>query len=71
VTRATDDKGNVLSEHDIQPGRSPLSAEYKYLEFDGSGNWTKRNVKSASQNFDGAFLAGGEQIETRTIEYYP
>ena len=40
--------------------------EYEYLEFDGHGNWTRRNVKYQDVMIDYNY----EHEETRTIEYY-
>lgn len=70
ITRATDEKGNILTESDTSANQSALYTEYKYLEFDKNGNWTTRAAKLRVKNFDGS-VKEYNTLTSRTIEYYP
>ena len=66
-----DDKGNEIEMLVFSPGEGSASwkENYKNLEFDSKGNWTKR-IMSRSYNEDGKYLLRSTVMYYRTCTYY-
>ena len=69
-----DQYGNIESEiyHYIVTAFTYTRYDYKYLEFDSHGNWTKRQQINSYFDYRGSVSISIEdpRIETRTITYY-